>query len=76
MRNTIEMCQASSPVGEDNSCATTLEAMLDFTTSRLGNNVEALKSEDDTEVIIQSYSISSLKNMKSKSTVIWTFNEH
>ncbi|KAG9141425.1 hypothetical protein Leryth_001876 [Lithospermum erythrorhizon] len=50
MRSTIHMCEASSPVGEDNSCATTLEAMLDFTTSRLGNNVEALISEADTEI--------------------------
>ncbi|GAA0140062.1 hypothetical protein LIER_01486 [Lithospermum erythrorhizon] len=70
MRNTIHMCEALSPVGEDNSCATTLEAMLDFTTSRLGSNVEALISEADTEVKIQSYSISSLKNMESKQSIV------
>ncbi|GAA0156910.1 hypothetical protein LIER_38367 [Lithospermum erythrorhizon] len=66
MRNTIDMCEA----GEDNACATTLEAMLDFTTSRLGNNIDTLISEGDTEVKIQSYSISDLKIMKSKKSIV------
>ncbi|GAA0140066.1 hypothetical protein LIER_01490 [Lithospermum erythrorhizon] len=70
MRNTINMCEAPSAVGEDNSCSTTLEAMLDYTTSRLGNDVEALISEADTEAKIQSYSISGFKNMNSKKSIV------
>ncbi|GAA0140271.1 hypothetical protein Leryth_010918 [Lithospermum erythrorhizon] len=70
MKNTINMCEESSSVEEDDSCATTLEEMIDFTTSRLGNNVSTLISEADTEVKIESYSISDLKNMKSEKSIV------
>ncbi|KAK1367723.1 BURP domain-containing protein [Heracleum sosnowskyi] len=44
MKRTIDECEAPANKGEEKYCATSLESMIDFTTSQLGkrlNNVEA-----------------------------------
>ncbi|KAJ4958349.1 hypothetical protein NE237_025460 [Protea cynaroides] len=50
MKNTIKECEAPAVEGEDKYCATSLESMVDFSTSRLGtNNVQAVSTEVDKE---------------------------
>ncbi|KAG9145414.1 hypothetical protein Leryth_027520 [Lithospermum erythrorhizon] len=40
MKNTITKCEAPSIKGEDKSCVSSLGSMIDFSTSRLGKNVD------------------------------------
>ncbi|CAI0441280.1 unnamed protein product [Linum tenue] len=51
MKNTIEECESPAIKGEEKYCATSLESMVDFSTSKLGRNVEAISTEvEDSEV--------------------------
>ncbi|KAI9095370.1 hypothetical protein K1719_026404 [Acacia pycnantha] len=45
IKNTIKVCEESAIKGEDKYCATSLESMLDFITSKLGKDVEALSTK-------------------------------
>ncbi|CAL8996842.1 unnamed protein product [Prunus brigantina] len=46
IKETIEECEASGLKGEEKYCATSLESMVDFSTSKLGTrNVEAISTE-------------------------------
>jgi len=45
VKNTISECEAYGIKGEEKLCVTSLESMVDFTTSKLGNNVEAVSTE-------------------------------
>ncbi|KAI5354974.1 hypothetical protein L3X38_007869 [Prunus dulcis] len=46
IKQTIEECEASGLKGEEKYCATSLESMVDFSTSKLGTrNVEAISTE-------------------------------
>ncbi|KAK6944976.1 BURP domain, partial [Dillenia turbinata] len=47
MKSTITHCEEPALEGEVKYCATSLEAMVDFSTSKLGNNVEATSTEAD-----------------------------
>ncbi|KAF7806926.1 BURP domain protein RD22-like [Senna tora] len=59
MKKTIEECEKEGILffgqeevgikGEEKYCATSLESMLDFATSRLGNNLEALSTQAQQE---------------------------
>ncbi|XP_043723873.1 BURP domain protein RD22-like isoform X2 [Telopea speciosissima] len=50
MKNTIQDCEEPTIQGEDKYCATSLESMVDFSTSKLGtNNVQAVSTEVDKE---------------------------
>ncbi|KAM1049819.1 hypothetical protein ACFX11_031884 [Malus domestica] len=45
IKHTIEECEAPGMRGEEKYCATSLESMIDFTTSKLGRNVQAFSTE-------------------------------
>lgn len=45
MKNTIKECEESGIKGEEKYCATSLESMVEFTTSKLGKNLWALSTE-------------------------------
>ncbi|AES58801.2 putative BURP domain-containing protein [Medicago truncatula] len=57
VKNTIGSCEMPAIEGEEKSCVTSLESMVDFTTSKLGNNVEAVSTEVNKESDIQQYII-------------------
>jgi len=45
VKRTISECEANGIKGEEKVCVTSLESMVDFTISKLGNNVEAISTE-------------------------------
>ncbi|XP_062083685.1 BURP domain-containing protein 17-like [Humulus lupulus] len=46
VKQTIEECEARSSIrGEEKYCATSLESMIDFTTSKLGKNLQAISTQ-------------------------------
>ncbi|XP_062083684.1 formin-like protein 13 [Humulus lupulus] len=46
VKQTIKECEAQSIIkGEEKYCATSLESMIDFTTSKLGKNVQAISTQ-------------------------------
>ncbi|XP_010249743.1 PREDICTED: BURP domain protein RD22 [Nelumbo nucifera] len=49
MKNTLEDCEMPAMEGEDKLCATSLESMVDFSTSKLGKHVVAMSTEVDKE---------------------------
>ncbi|XP_054792345.1 BURP domain-containing protein 3-like [Prosopis cineraria] len=57
MKNTIKFCEESGIKGEEKYCATSLESMVDFITSKLGRHVEALSTEVVKETKKQEYKI-------------------
>jgi len=44
VKTTIGYCETPTIEGEEKSCVTSLESMVDFTSSILGNNVEAVST--------------------------------
>ncbi|KAH7511327.1 BURP domain-containing protein 3 [Ziziphus jujuba] len=58
LRQTIEECEQAGIEGEDKYCATSLEAMVEFSVSKLGNkNINVLSIESDKGISKQVYSI-------------------
>lgn len=57
MKNTIDECEQKGIQGEEKYCATSLESMVDFTTSKLGENVNAVSTVVDKETEKQRYTI-------------------
>ncbi|KAG5244291.1 BURP domain-containing protein [Salix suchowensis] len=57
MENTIKECESPGIKGEEKYCATSLESMIDFTTSKLGKNVLAISTEVDGQTKMQKYTI-------------------
>jgi len=57
VKNTISECEEKGIKGEEKLCVTSLESMVDFTTSKLGNNVEAISTEVKKESNMQQYVI-------------------
>ncbi|CAJ2674801.1 unnamed protein product [Trifolium pratense] len=49
VKKTINECEEKGIKGEEKLCVTSLESMVDFATSRLGNNVEAITTEVEKE---------------------------
>ncbi|CAI9093471.1 OLC1v1028973C1 [Oldenlandia corymbosa var. corymbosa] len=45
LKNTIKECEEPGIDGEEKYCATSMESMVDFTTSKLGSKVEAISTE-------------------------------
>ncbi|KAL3844156.1 hypothetical protein ACJIZ3_001559 [Penstemon smallii] len=71
MKKTIRECEESGIKGEEKFCATSLESMIDFTTSKLGHNVEAIstnaqgKRTSSSSSSIKEYGITGVKKMSS-----------
>jgi hypothetical protein len=57
VKNTIGYCEVQDMKGEVKNCVTSLESMVDFATSKLGNNVEAVSTEVNKEKKLQEYVI-------------------
>uniref|UniRef100_A0A5B7BKH7 Putative dehydration-responsive protein RD22 n=1 Tax=Davidia involucrata TaxID=16924 RepID=A0A5B7BKH7_DAVIN len=72
IKQTIKECEEPGIKGEDKYCATSLESMVDFSTTKLGKNVEALSTDvEKEETPMQEYSIVGVKKMGSeKSSVV------
>ncbi|XP_056166317.1 BURP domain protein RD22-like isoform X2 [Syzygium oleosum] len=45
MKDTIKECEEAGIKGEEKYCTTSLESMIDYTKSKLGNNVKAISTE-------------------------------
>ncbi|KAM1331082.1 hypothetical protein ACFX13_044395 [Malus domestica] len=60
IKETIQECEAPGYKGEEKYCATSLESMIDFTTSKLGTSVEALvatEEEKEAAMFMHKYTI-------------------
>ncbi|XP_061339319.1 BURP domain protein RD22-like [Gastrolobium bilobum] len=59
VKNTINECEDKGIKGEEKYCATSLESMVDFSTSKLGKNVEVVSTEvaDKERTRLQKYTI-------------------
>ncbi|KAI9097857.1 hypothetical protein K1719_025628 [Acacia pycnantha] len=55
MKNTIKECEEQGIRGEEKYCATSLESMVEITTSKLGKNLWALSTEVENETHMQKY---------------------
>ncbi|XP_043699195.1 BURP domain protein RD22-like isoform X2 [Telopea speciosissima] len=71
MKNTIQECEEPGVQGEDKYCATSLESMVDFSTSKLGTNVQAMSTEmDREETKKQQYTITGVQKKASDKAVV------
>ncbi|CAK7353376.1 unnamed protein product [Dovyalis caffra] len=57
MKDTIKECENPGIKGEEKYCATSLESMIDFSTSTLGKNVQAISTEVENQTQMQKYTI-------------------
>ena len=71
VKNTISECEANSIKGEEKLCVTSLESMVDFTTLKLGNNVDTVSTEVNGESGLQQYVIANgVKKMGENNLVV------
>ncbi|KAK9072088.1 hypothetical protein SSX86_008520 [Deinandra increscens subsp. villosa] len=72
IKKTIEECEDKGMEGEKKYCATSLEAMVDFSTSELGIKVKAISTEVNTRnrTPLQKYTIDKAKKLASDSAVV------
>ncbi|XP_077211479.1 BURP domain-containing protein 3-like isoform X2 [Tasmannia lanceolata] len=59
VKDTLNQCEAPEIKGEDKYCATSLESMVDFTTSKLGTHVRVVLTTMDKVTKRQQYTIGS-----------------
>ncbi|KAL1291211.1 hypothetical protein HN51_059770 [Arachis hypogaea] len=57
IKNTIKECEEPGIKGEEKYCATSLESMVDFSTSKLGKNIDVVSTEISKETKLQSYNV-------------------
>ncbi|WVZ21599.1 hypothetical protein V8G54_008921 [Vigna mungo] len=57
VKNTLSECEETSIKGEEKYCATSLESMVDFITSKLGKNLVVLSTEVNQDTGLQQYTI-------------------
>ncbi|KAJ0794126.1 putative BURP domain-containing protein [Helianthus annuus] len=72
MKQTIDICEHKGVEGEEIFCATSLESMIDFTTTKLGKRVKALSTEVYTKepTPSQNYKIESVKKLIANKLVV------
>ncbi|KVH89958.1 BURP domain-containing protein 3-like [Cynara cardunculus var. scolymus] len=72
MKKTISECEDKGVEGEEKYCATSLEAMVDFSTSKLGNKVKAISTEVHARKTtpLQKYTIEGAKKLAAKRAVV------
>ena len=71
MENTIKECESPGIKGEEKYCATSLESMIDFSTSKLGKKVLAISTEVDNQTKMQKYTIKTgVKKMAGDKSVV------
>lgn len=69
MKRTINDCEAPAIKGEEKYCATSLENMIDFTTSILGKNINAISTDVEKEGGLQKYRILGTKKLGEKTVI-------
>ena len=71
MKKTIKECEEPQIKGEEKLCATSLESMIDFSTSVLGKNVQPISTEVETQTQMQEYTITAgIKKMAGEKSVV------
>ncbi|KAJ8751636.1 hypothetical protein K2173_025792 [Erythroxylum novogranatense] len=63
MKNTVKECEGPGIEGEEKFCATSLESMIDFSTSKLGKNVQAISTEVGKENQAEKFTITGVKKI-------------
>jgi len=64
MKKTVKLCEEPTIKGEEKYCATSLESMVDFSTSKLGKSVQPISTEVEKETNkLQEYRVSGVKKM-------------
>ncbi|XP_010049078.2 BURP domain protein RD22 [Eucalyptus grandis] len=57
MKDTIKECEEPGIKGEEKYCTTSLESMIDYTRTRLGNNLKAVSTEVKKETQLEKFTI-------------------
>lgn len=70
MEKTINECESPAIEGEEKYCATSLESMVDFSTSKLGKNIQAISTEVDKQTGRQKYTIAGVKKIAGGKAVV------
>ncbi|KAJ9555881.1 hypothetical protein OSB04_010495 [Centaurea solstitialis] len=72
MKKTISECEDKGMEGEEKYCATSLEAMVDFSTSTLGKKVKAISTEVKARKMtpLQKYTIEGAKKLATNRAVV------
>ncbi|KAH7849749.1 hypothetical protein Vadar_022412 [Vaccinium darrowii] len=71
MKKTIKKCEEPGFKGEEKYCVTSLESMVDFTTSKLGKSVQAISTEVEKGTNkLQEYRVSGAKKMGGEESVV------
>lgn len=71
MKTTIKECEEPGIKGEEKYCATSLESMVDFSTSKLGKRLRAISTEVKKETQMQTYTIiAGVKKVKGDESVV------
>ncbi|XP_076932271.1 BURP domain protein RD22-like isoform X3 [Bidens hawaiensis] len=73
MKQTLNECENSGIEGEEKYCATSLESMVDFSTTKLSKNVKAISTEVNAKFStcpIQKYKIKVVKKLAAKKAVV------
>lgn len=65
IKETLNECDSPSVKGEEKYCATSLESMIDFSTSKLGKDVQALSTEVEKETGVQTYTVTRVEKKTS-----------
>ncbi|KAG9139865.1 hypothetical protein Leryth_015249 [Lithospermum erythrorhizon] len=70
IKTTIKECEEPGIAGEEKYCATSLESMVDFTTSKLGKRVEAISTESGEGNVLQEFEFSGVNKMGHDKAVV------
>ncbi|KAI3738113.1 hypothetical protein L2E82_28132 [Cichorium intybus] len=72
MKQTLSECESKGIEGEDKYCATSLESMIDFSTTKLGKKVKAISTEVNTKesTPLQKYTIEGAKKLAADKAVV------
>ncbi|XP_076909957.1 BURP domain protein RD22-like [Bidens hawaiensis] len=72
IKHTLKQCEDKTLKGEEKYCATSLESMVDFCTTKLGKNVKAISTEANNKESIpfQKYKIQVAKKLATNKVVV------
>ncbi|GMH06990.1 hypothetical protein Nepgr_008830 [Nepenthes gracilis] len=69
MKQTIKECEEKGIKGEDKYCATSLESMVDYATSKLGKSVKVISTEADRETEQEKFVVARAKKISGSEAV-------
>lgn len=72
IKKTVKQCEKASKQGDDQFCATSLESMVDFATSKLGKSVKAISTQIDgnESTTAQGYRVEEVRKLVGDSAVV------